>query len=548
MKWLFLIFIILSQKMVWGEDTIFIKTLNIGGRANNIDTDGRQLLIRLNDKTLLYFNNQFEPISQHMVERYSWFSKSLNDHDIKIFHTQYPLPEKLAQPEEVENLLPGFYTNNITTAMVGNSYFICYRGNVLEYRIDKDIKLRYPGKSVRHIFCNDSLRITSTYSGIFIDRTSDLDKFNSTAVQGTDYSNGELSLINGNYYLCQDGLHILSGDSLFRRISSEIKGAAFRKLLVWNGKVICMFNSRVSEFNVSTLQEDRILVDGAEFSDIETFEGQLLCCDASGRFFKITENGVTDTIMLNCPIYDICVAGDEVIVSGDSGLFILDSLLKIKKMNSGMASIQAVKQGPYVFFTNFEGLFLLTKDTVYTIVENIEFNKKALSIYNNYLYAGSVDGLYTIQMSSFESKVFPSLKPILVQIKVPENYFWKSAVVVLVILLIITLLYYFRNRKTKENIEIPETVYSITPEFISALIKDNPELTTVQSIAERLETSVVQLNRKLKPFGETPLSVMLKTKKDIALEMHKNGVAMELISKRTGYSKRYIRENFLNSD
>ena len=80
---------------------------------------------------------------------------------------------------------------------------------------------------------------------------------------------------------------------------------------------------------------------------------------------------------------------------------------------------------------------------------------------------------------------------------------------------------------------------------LQKLIEQNPKIKSVSDLAEHLDTSVIQLNRKLKKQNTTPLKVLQKVKKEICIEMFDRGVEISKISKRVGYSERYIKENFL---
>jgi AraC-like DNA-binding protein len=326
-----------------------------------------------------------------------------------------------------------------------------------------------------------------------------------------------------------------------------VNNAAFRKVLDWDGETVALFTNRVSFFNPETLSESKVLLSGKEFTDMELTGDTLLCADTSGALYRLTKNGWSDTLHVPGCIYDIGKEGDQLLLAGASGIFRYSSGSMISNLVNGVPAIQTAATARYIFFTNYEGLYLLMNDTVFTIVKNIEFNKKALSIHNNLLYAGSIDGLYTIQLNSFQSNMLPGLKPVKIKVTDHETAYWKWAIgVLLVILIALAWLVIFRKR-TAELVIQPVKAPVISPEALRDLIRAHPELITVQALADKLNTSVVQLNRKLKKYNDTPLNLMQDVKREIAKEMQAGGYTMDEIARRTGYSKRYIRENFLNT-
>ena len=81
--------------------------------------------------------------------------------------------------------------------------------------------------------------------------------------------------------------------------------------------------------------------------------------------------------------------------------------------------------------------------------------------------------------------------------------------------------------------------------YLKEIIMSKKNILSVSDLAEELKTSTVQLNRKLARSNISALNILKETKKEIALEMYKNGNSISSISKRVGYSERFIKENFL---
>ena len=82
-------------------------------------------------------------------------------------------------------------------------------------------------------------------------------------------------------------------------------------------------------------------------------------------------------------------------------------------------------------------------------------------------------------------------------------------------------------------------------EMIRNVVLNNPQILSVEHLAEHFKTSVVQLNRHLKKEELSGLNLLKSIKKEIALEMLKDGKSLEEISKRVGYSMRYVKAKLL---
>ena len=68
---------------------------------------------------------------------------------------------------------------------------------------------------------------------------------------------------------------------------------------------------------------------------------------------------------------------------------------------------------------------------------------------------------------------------------------------------------------------------------------------SVQDIADNYDTSITQLNRLLKKENTIALTLLKSVKKNIAIEMYEEGKSLDEISKRVGYSIRFVREKLL---
>jgi len=105
---------------------------------------------------------------------------------------------------------------------------------------------------------------------------------------------------------------------------------------------------------------------------------------------------------------------------------------------------------------------------------------------------------------------------------------------------------HYKNKKS--IIEQRNNNLLFSESYLKELIVNNKNILTVTDLADAINTSTVQLNRKLAKSNTSPLKLLKETKKEIAMEMYQKGASMESICKRVGYRERYIKKNFLKEN
>ncbi len=544
MKPVFLLFLTLISFFCRASDTLFLRSLPLPERASNIDADGRRLLIRTNGSIIVLEKGELRKLDLPVERRFSWIVTRPEEDRVSVIHTSIPLHSREADSAAIAPIIPGFYTNFITAVRLGDYLYVCYRGQVLEYLIQENIHLRLRGVSVRHIYCNDSSRIISTYKGIL---KQGIDDGVFKRMSGTYYSSGELCEIADSLYLCQDGLFVLRNDTAFVRLTEEIDLGAFRKLISWKGKTWCMFTNRFSEFDLESRRDLSVSIKSETMNDAEAWHNNMYVCDSKGNLFVLNENGVVnDTVFFKHPVWDLHADDHLLYIGTDSALFTLDTLGRITELISSMQIIQVVNAESIIFISNNSGLYCYKAEKLFPIVEDVEFNHRALVIDNKQLYAGSIDGLYQLSIANFENEVLPRLRPIDLPERTEKTPLWKIVVIVGATTIAVSGVALIIQKRKKAVIDAESIPEKITPEVIEQIIRNNEKVISVQALAEHLDTSIVQLNRKLKSFGTTPLIAMQEAKKKLAREMHQAKEPIEKIARRTGYSTRYVKEHFLS--
>jgi AraC-like DNA-binding protein len=129
--------------------------------------------------------------------------------------------------------------------------------------------------------------------------------------------------------------------------------------------------------------------------------------------------------------------------------------------------------------------------------------------------------------------------------KISYNPFYFVSIGLLFITFFFGLVLWKKYKIKKSIVEQRFIETQLSETYLKEIIMSKKNILSVSDLAEELKTSTVQLNRKLARSNISALNILKETKKEIALEMYKNGNSISSISKRVGYSERFIKENFL---
>jgi AraC-like DNA-binding protein len=523
----------------FAQDTTFVRSLPINSTVRNIDSDGEFLYLRFEDKFYKWKNNKLSFVQEGKF-KYSWVNFDVKRNSIVISHNDIIMQNKINSAKKMENLIPGTYNYTITTAMVGNYLYMCYNGLVLEYKISPEITKIHKGNSIRHIYTEPGFRVISSYNGVFIDTI--FDQFSNLKIDEkvTRYSNGEFVKIDSIYYLCQDNL--ITYDKSTRKLKTIINTEGtprFRKLIKYNNKDFALYNNAFGEIDLKTGKRTYMIDD--EFTDFIVFNDKLYISSLSSVLYELNLEGGVSKYNFKAPINDLSIFGNDLLIGTGSGLFSFKDS-EIVEVIPNTEIIQALAYEGKIIFSNNVGLYYASEGEITPLIENIEFNKMALHQDQHFLYAGSVNGLYIIKNNQLKDII--TNRPYVLK---KSNYFFFIMFISLLLIIFTVILIVRRKRKKlqKKQDYLLKKKIIIDKQLVRNVVKNNPKILSVGQLAEYLATSVVQLNRNLKKENTTSLMLLKSTMKEIAIEMYNNGSSLEEISKRVGYSKRYIKNNFL---
>ena len=121
------------------------------------------------------------------------------------------------------------------------------------------------------------------------------------------------------------------------------------------------------------------------------------------KIYFSNENGEICTFdkkikISNHPIVDFDIKHNVIIAVSKNELFILrkSNLTLLKKYELNETIFEVASNGEDIIICTDNKLLIFSDEKFYSILENIEFNSRAIYINKGIIYVGSINGLYTI--------------------------------------------------------------------------------------------------------------------------------------------------------
>lgn len=545
-----ILFIILPLSIV-AQDTILTKIFTFNEPVYNIDGGGEVIIARTPSAIYrLNEDKEFEVIQRLQPEnigKHTWLSKIDRKGNFTTYHTDHLPPKKIAPYDPVGIYLPGYHHDNITVAVDGNEYYAVFRGSILKYEVRSFYKIKNRWESVRHIYVDDSTKITSTYSAIYKDSAYDV--FGLDTIKGINYASGEAIKINNRFYLCSDQLFRLEAGQWQKIVFSPATNHHFRKLITHNKDTYYLSNEGFGRIDLTSdrIIDTILLNPKEEFYDVAWLENKAYVCNRDGYVYIYEANKPIVKVKIGSPVYDVnfCPENEHAILSTKSGIFELElSNLKSKLLYPIYDAVQTLYINGELMIATGHGLYIKYDEKIYELIPNTEFNKYALIQFRDLIYAGSIEGLFVIDKWILLNDVVNRFKA--VEFKSTQyKSNWILIIFLTALLLFISILLYHNRQRKNQVAKLTRKAMAINPENIRQVVLDNPSIISVESVAEYFETSTVQLNRILKKYNTSGLILLKAIKQDIVRDMLAQEKSMEEISKRVGYSINYIKRNLL---
>jgi hypothetical protein len=512
-----------------GQDTVFISKHNFNSPVRNVFIAKDEVYVKTGTELYKMSGEKWESIANAFKKSYMFYDKDF-------FETDFPPTQYLFDVSSMAHLIPQTSLSNPCKVTKHDRLYISVGGSLYEYQINPYYNHQFKGYSVRNHFKEKGLSILSTYSGIFIN--------DSIRATGPGYSNGVLSKIKGQYFLCADFLYRFIKPAQFEIVdSTDISNTGYyRKLIFWKGHVYAQNTKTINIYD--SLQGLTTIHQGYEYSDLEPIKDSLYFCTTTGEVFRYANGKSEQLINLNTRIRGIYHQRNKTFFSSDQGVYTIengDSLTLKKWADLPNALNVRVDVHNNAWIATENGLYLIPSESNIPIpfISNVEFNRGALNYSNDLIYAGSVDGLYIVDIFSVMKSFLPQYFN---KKRLEDSSSQKKYIVYLILtLLALTGLSYYIYKVRKITIQQPDKTIVTLDAIRDSIYIHN--IMTVDGLAEYYKTNTVQLNRLFKKYDTTPGKFLKSVKMKLAMELTKKGEPMETIVAKTGYTAHYIKKN-----
>lgn len=472
------------------------------------------------------------------------FEKSYVFYDKGFVEADY-FPSKYAyNTVPMAYLIPVKTTLAASKADLEDRLFVSSGGSLFEYSINANYSNYYKDCSIRNVYLEDSFKVVSSYSGIFINDTA--------RIMEPGYSNGYLSKVRGKYYLSSDHLFEFQPPAGFKEIESgdNVFAGYSRKLVEYRNEIYSLNTKSVNRFDSNF--ELQPIHQGFEYYDMEVVGNKLLFCTQTGEVFSYDGQNVHQLLKLKTRIRDIYQFKNTLYLSTEEGVYSLQGMdpstvsLLANTPFSVMVMVDAMRN---TWISTENGMYILPDREKEPIlyIKDVEFNRGALTLYNDTIYAGAISGLYVIDCYHAVKNFLPSYNnKKRSEISEGRKTWGILGTGLFTLLAGIAFLYqYFKKKRAGLVIPQKEINPVLTPENIAEAIRTH-NIMTVEGLAEFYQTNTVQLNRQFKTFDTTPGKFMKTVKINYARELLKNKVPMEEVVNKVGYSASYIKKELLS--
>jgi AraC-like DNA-binding protein len=470
------------------------------------------------------------------------FGKSFVFFNNGFFESEFIPEEFRKETVNIAYLIPQKSLVNCTFVEQNNHLFVSVGGSLFEYEIRPHFTILYPNRSIRNVYLDENIKVVSTYSGIFV---------NDTLRQGfPPYSNGHFIQIKGQYYLCTDELYqIISNDSV-RLIKSgqNVFAGHSRKLIAWQDKVFSLNTNSINElqaqYNLYPIHK------GFDYSDLEIFDSLLYFSTYEGILFSFNGLEVRKIAEVGSRIRELFVGDNWLYLAADNGVFKIQSHpgSKLVKIFSKPFCVD-IEQDRFknLWIATENGLFIIpvSAGKPVPVVTDVEFNRYAMTYYNDQIYAGSINGVYLFDIYTIERSFLPVYYQ---KVADQTTMYWRGFIIKFMLIALPILVlggWFFRRVYFKRKIILQQKPETYSLEQIKGDIILN-KIVSVEALAEHYKTNAVQLNRQFKQFGTTPGKFLKKVKISWAKTLLKQGMELGDISKMIGYSTRLLNDELGN--
>ena len=265
--------------------------------------------------------------------------------------------------------------------------------------------------------------------------------------------------------------------------------------------------------------------------------------------FNASTNTVQPSLEASESIMDAIFMQKSQILLTSNGLFIKqgeDSLQKKLELRKAH-TLYKIGEATFIISTD-EGLmyYQIDENKLSIIIPGIEFNRGALYAQDKKLFAGSVRGLYILDLSNLENLIAFNEKN---QTGITKQSIPYWFIIVFLITVVSLLLLNKQYRKRLRNLEIaltqvekgePTPKPRLQRQEIEIFIQNHLHTASLKTIIEHFQTNNSMIYAVLAP--EKPGDLIQKLRYEKIISMRKEGKLVQEIAAVTGLSHSYIRK------
>ena len=424
-----------------------------------------------------------------------------------------------------------------------NNFYICSGGRLFIFNV-----LPYLYSYANHSIRTISSQFIGTYSGIYrkgirIDYPI-----------APPFTDGYIREINGKAFICYDYLLMFDirdtlNNSRFLNVSIKEKGGI--RDIAYSNDLNCyyvfatqyIFNADTSFASAPVIYTSTNKKKNISYIGSKNETKEFLFTDDS-LLLRISFQKKIDTLRrFNESILAGTIAGIHTYLLSSSNLYIYNHNQTIEKISLPIKkahSLVAASETELVISSD-EGIYLLNTVTkeVSPLVNGVEFNRRALYIEKGKIFAGSINGLFTLDVNRLKEISADIVKRQTSNLKISLYVYVGIAFFLLTILVLALFLLRSRKQLLRKTIEIQElNPILINKEKIVEYISNNLPNASLKSIAEHFNTNNSYIYRLLAP--DKPGTIISQIRKEIVEKMKKEGKSSAEISSITGLSKSYL--------
>lgn len=507
----------------------------IQSKGNKIFVGTSKGIFEVDGTTLIQRNNQAGYITNDQNGLPIIYDNGLRNYKEKKYAYLLPFPE-LAREE--------YHASN------KNFFYICSGGRLYIYDLLSYI-YSYPYHSIRTI----SKDLVGTYSGVYLNGKI-LGNPNKPI---TSFVDGYIRQYGDRAFICNYSLIVLEKEAL--QTGKLILDKTYR---VYLRPKLTMFNDIFPSPNNQhyfvatdyqliktnyTFTKDSILfshhVKDAPIGLITQDIYNLFFYAANKLYYIDYAKGNIDSVVtLDKPILAGTFFDQIVYLLTSDKLYQLNTGSnpeKIADLHKAHSMIQI--SGSELVISTDNGLYLLNLASriLSVIIEDVEFNRKALHKEGNFIYAGSVNGLYTINVADIPLLIEKNKQVEYSSILKTDNKL--MFVFAFASIAIISLIIYNYRRKIVKAERIIETLRSPKEMVSRAKIEDfilqNLPNASIKTISDKFDLHAPQIYAILEP--ERPGSIIQKLRIQTLKKMRAEGKTVTEIAAATGLSISYLK-------